>query len=36
MTPFDVKFRIYTLSTVFLLFQLLLPLTAEAMPVFAR
>jgi len=36
MTPFDVKFRLYTLSTFFLLFQLLLPLTAEAMPVFAR
>ena len=36
MTPFDVKFRRYTLSFVFLLAQLVLPFTAEAMPVFAR
>ena len=36
MTPFDVKFRRYTLSFVFLFAQLVLPLTAEAIPVFAR
>ena len=36
MMPFDVKFRLYTISFVFLLVQLVLPLTSEAMPVFAR
>jgi len=36
MTPFYVKFRLYPLSFVFLFAQLVLPLTAEAMPVFAR
>jgi len=36
MTPFDVKLRRYTLSFVFLFAQLVLPLTAEAIPVFAR
>jgi hypothetical protein len=36
MSPFDVKFHLYTTSIIFLLFQLVLPSTAEAMPVFAR
>ena len=36
MSSFDAKYRIWTLSLVFLLFQLLLPFTADAMPVFAR
>ncbi len=36
MKPFNVKFRLYAISIIIILPQLVLPVTSEAMPVFAR